>query len=289
MVKLLASDIQTRDVLDWKGLHLFHGSLSSCSQKVRIFLNLKGLEWISHPVNLPTNENLSAYFLGINPRGLVPVLIDDGEVHIESNDILLYLEKKAPQPRLIPPGMGVDIQAKLQFENDLHLDLRALSFRFLTARDTSPKSAKDLENYLERGSGTVGGVKDKDKEREFDFWNRYNREGLSDHIAKEAAEKFHAAFSDVDKALAESQNILGEEFSLVDIAWIVYAERLRLAGYPIKRFHPHLHTWLEEHKQRPEIAREVALPPERAREIIERQAAQRSERRTLEDVCFPPG
>jgi len=67
-----------------------------------MFLNLKALEWTSHSINLPANENLSAYFLGVNPRGLVPVLIDDGDVHIESNDILLYLEKKAPQPSLIP-------------------------------------------------------------------------------------------------------------------------------------------------------------------------------------------
>lgn len=93
MVKLADSDITTREVLDWKGLHVFHFPFSSCSQKLRIFLSLKGAEWESHPIDLMTNENLSEWFLGINPRGLVPVLVHDGAVHIESNDILTYLEE----------------------------------------------------------------------------------------------------------------------------------------------------------------------------------------------------
>jgi hypothetical protein len=44
VVQLLDSDIKTREVLDWKGVHLIHYMGSSCSQKVRIFLNLKGID-----------------------------------------------------------------------------------------------------------------------------------------------------------------------------------------------------------------------------------------------------
>ena len=90
MVQLADADIQTREVLDWQGVHLFHFASSSCSQKTRIFLNLKGIEWESHPVDLMRQQNYTPWFLGINPRGLVPVLVHDGVVHIESNDILMY-------------------------------------------------------------------------------------------------------------------------------------------------------------------------------------------------------
>ena len=48
MVQLADGDIKTREVLDWKGVHLFHFMGSSCSQKARIFLNLKGIPWESH-------------------------------------------------------------------------------------------------------------------------------------------------------------------------------------------------------------------------------------------------
>jgi hypothetical protein len=80
MVQLVDSDIKTREVLGWKGVHVLHFMGSSCSQKLRIFLNLKGIKWESHLVDLFTNENFRPWFLGINPRGLVPVLVHDGAV-----------------------------------------------------------------------------------------------------------------------------------------------------------------------------------------------------------------
>ena len=85
MVQLVDSDIKTREVLAWKGVHVLHFMGSSCSQKLRIFLNLKGIKWESHLVELRTNENFRPWFLGINPReeiyaGNRPVPItDDGE------------------------------------------------------------------------------------------------------------------------------------------------------------------------------------------------------------------
>jgi len=131
MVQLVDGDIRTREVLGWKGVHVLHFMGSSCSQKLRIFLNLKGIPWQSHPIDLPAYENMQPWFLGINPRGLVPVLVHDGAVHIESNDIIQYLERTFPTPRLIPAGHDNEVAALLKHEDDLHLDLRTLSFRFV--------------------------------------------------------------------------------------------------------------------------------------------------------------
>jgi glutathione S-transferase len=78
-MKLNNNDIRTKEVLDWKGLHLLHFQTSACSQKTRIFLNLKNISWKSKSINLVSNENYSDWFLGINPRAQVPVLIDLGE------------------------------------------------------------------------------------------------------------------------------------------------------------------------------------------------------------------
>ena len=145
MVQLVDSDIKTREVLGWKGVHVLHFMGSSCSQKLRIFLNLKGIPWESHLVDLLANENFRPWFLGINPRGLVPVLVHDGAVHIESNDIIQYLEKTFPTPRLIPAGHENEVAALLKHEDDLHLDLRTLSFRFVFAPPGPPKPADGAE------------------------------------------------------------------------------------------------------------------------------------------------
>jgi len=262
MVQLVDGDIGTREVLDWKGVHVLHYSGSSCSQKLRIFLNLKGIKWESHHVELHTNENFRPWFLGINPRGLVPVLVHDGAVHIESNDIIDYLEKVFPTPRLIPAGHENEVAALLKHEDDLHLDLRTLSFRFVFAPPGPPKPAEALKSYAESGSGTVQGAKDRDKQIQIEFWERAAKEGFTDERARTSARKFRAEFDALDKRLANNPYLLGDTLSVLDIAWFIYAHRLSLAGYPIARLHPRLGAWLDKLGARPEFAKEITMPPE---------------------------
>jgi glutathione S-transferase len=259
MVQLIDADIKTREVLSWKGVHVLHALLSICSQKLRIFLNLKGIAWQSHPVDLTANENLSPWFLGINPRGLVPVLVHDGAVHIESNDIIAYLEEKFPQPRLIPAGYENEVATLLRHEDDLHECMRTLSFRFVFAPPKPPKSSEDLKKYA-AGSGTVRGKKDDVIEKQIDFWSRFAQRGVPDQDARGAAAKLRAAFDDLERRLAQHPYILGDTLTVLDIAWFIYADRLTLAAYPFARLHPRIADWFGKLRQRPEFAKEVALP-----------------------------
>jgi glutathione S-transferase len=261
MVKLANEDIKTREVLDWKGLHVFHFPFSSCSQKLRIFLALKGVEWESHEIDLMGNENLQEYFLGINPRGLVPVLVHDGDVHIESNDILTYLESLYPEPRLIPEGSENEVAELLKHEDDMHLDLRALSFRFVFNPPHAPKSAEDLEVYANTGSGTVQGQKDGRVDVEIEFWENIAEHGITDEVAQAAAAKFRRIFGELDGRLDGLDYVLGDTLSVLDIAWFIYANRLTLAGYPIARLHPHMAAWYARMEAMPEIEKEITLPP----------------------------
>ena len=286
MVKLLESDIRTRDVLSWKGLHLFHGQMSSCSQKLRTYLAMKGIAWESHPLDLSRNENLSERYLGINPRGLVPVLVHDGAVHIESNDIILYLEHLYPDPPMVPPAAADALDRLLDHENRLHMDLRVLSFRFLFAPTAPPKSAAELDRYETAGSGTVLGKRDAHIAEEVAFWRGYAADGIPDGTAKASAAAFREAFDALDRSLATAPFLMGETFSILDIAWIIYAERLRLAGYPLARLHPRFAAWLTLQTKRPEVAPEIALPPRVAAVVAERQRAMADAGRTLDQVCF---
>jgi hypothetical protein len=45
--------------------------------------------------------------------------------------------------------------------------------------------------------------------------------------------------------------------SVLDIAWLIYQNRLSLAGYPFERLHPHVHTWAEKLRAMPEFAKEI--------------------------------
>ena len=257
MVQLVDSDIKTREVLGWKGVHVLHFMGSSCSQKLRVFLNLKGIEWQSHPVDLPNYENMQPWFLGINPRGLVPVLVHDGAVHIESNDIIQYLEQKFSAPRLIPAGHESEVASLLHHEDDLHLDLRTLSFRFVFAPPGPPKPATALESYRANGAGTVQGAEDHEKQVQIAFWQRAAEEGFTNERARASALRFRTEFDAMDKHLAKQPYLMGEDLSVLDIAWLIYQYRLSLAGYPFARLHPHVYAWAEKLCAMPEFAKEI--------------------------------
>lgn len=257
MVQLIDSDIRTREVLDWKGVHVLHFMGSSCSQKLRVFLNLKKIPWVSHPVDLPGYENMQPWFLGINPRGLVPVLVHDGAVHIESNDIIQHLEKTFPAVKLVPAGHENEVAALLKHEDDLHLDLRTLSFRFVFAPPGPPKPAAALESYVSNGAGTVRGAQDREKQVQIEFWQRAAKEGFTDERARAAAHKFRAEFDVLEQTLSRQPYLMGDRLSVLDIAWFIYAHRLTLAGYPFARLHPHVQAWVEKLRAMPEFANEV--------------------------------
>ena len=184
MVQLVDSDIKTREVLGWKGVHVLHFIGSSCSQKLRIFLNLKGIPWESHPIDLPGNENFRPWFLGINPRGLVPVLVHDGAVHIESNDIIQYLEKTFRRRGSFRPGTRTRSPRCSSTRTTCISICARLSFRFVFAPPGPPKPAEALKSYAANGSGTVQGVKDRDKQIQIEFWQRAAKEGFTDERAR---------------------------------------------------------------------------------------------------------
>jgi glutathione S-transferase len=285
MVQLVDSDIRTREVLGWKGVHVLHFMGSSCSQKLRVFLNLKGIDWQSHHIELPANENYKPWFLGINPRGLVPVLVHDGAVHIESNDIITYLERAFPTPKLIPAGYEDEVATLLKHEDDLHLDLRTLSFRFVFAPPGAPKSVEALKSYAANGSGTVGGQIDHDKQVQIEFWERAAREGFTDERARASAQKFRAEFDAMDERLARQPYLMGDALSVLDIAWLIYAHRLSLAGYPFQRLHPHVFAWQERLSEQPEFAKEIGQLRHSKTHLDATRRAQERAGKTLEAVA----
>lgn len=285
MVQLADEDIATREVLSWKGLHLFHFMGSSCSQKTRIFLNLKGIPWESHMLNLGASENFGAYYLGINPRGLVPCLIIDGEGHIESNDIMTLLDERYPEPKLIPAGREGEMDKLLHHEDDLHLDVRTITFRFTQPRGQAPRSEEALAKYRAGGTGTVLGIEDAKKQREIDFWERIARDGITDEAIQVSAGKFRAALDDLDATLAGNDYLLGEDLSVLDIAWFIYTNRLKLCGYPVARLHPNVVTWFQGLYGRGEFVREIPMDPKIQALIDENHRAQEAAGQTLELVA----
>lgn len=68
-----------------------------------IALAEKGAAYATISVDRFKNGQYSPAYLAINPKGVVPSLVDDGEVIVESTLICEYLDEAIPAPALAPP------------------------------------------------------------------------------------------------------------------------------------------------------------------------------------------
>lgn len=77
---------------------------STAAWRVRIALNIKGLEWQPVPIHLLRDggEQHGEPYRALNPQGLVPLLVDGDERIAQSLAIIEYLDETHPEPPLLP-------------------------------------------------------------------------------------------------------------------------------------------------------------------------------------------
>ena len=107
------------------GYHLWHAPMSSCSQRVRITMSELDAEFQSHIVDLANDEHASAEYQAIHPKGLVPALVKDGSLWIESVDIIQHIAMERPE---LMAGANAEL---LQMADDAQADLKLLTHEFL--------------------------------------------------------------------------------------------------------------------------------------------------------------
>jgi len=106
---------------------------SSAAYRVRIALNLKGVDYDNRPVNLLESQQNSDDYRALNPQGLVPCLEIDGHLLTQSLAIIVYLDQRFPEPPLMPrdPADGAHVRAMaMAIACDIHPinNLRVLKY-----------------------------------------------------------------------------------------------------------------------------------------------------------------
>ena len=220
---------------------------------------------------------------GINPRGLVPVLVHDGAVHIENDDIIQYLEQKFPTPKLIPAGHENEVAGLLKHEDDLHLDLRTLSFRFEIESTRASQACGDARELCREWHRHLR-AKDRDKEIQIEFWQRAAKEGFTDERARASAQKFRVAFDALEQRLAQHPYLMGDKVPGARHR-LVHLRPPAVAGDNLVYAVPRVATWMEKLRASPEFATEIAMPPEAVTRLEATRRSQVEAGKSLEAVA----
>jgi maleylpyruvate isomerase len=129
---------------------------STASYRVRIALNLKGLDYRQITHDLRSGEQSSADYAAINPQGLVPALETHGTTLTQSPAILEWLEERFPTPPLLPatPGDRVIIRAMVALVCcDMHPlnNLRVLNALRKDFGASEAKLSRWIAHWIETG------------------------------------------------------------------------------------------------------------------------------------------
>ena len=226
-------------------LELYHAHHSTCSQKVRLCLAEKGINFRGHHINLAKKEQLDPEYLKLNPNGVVPTLVHDGQVIIDSSVICEYLDETFPKTSLTPqdPVERANMRQWMRYFDEVATTaVRFPSFNmaFLPRFD-----GLDDKPFLEDEAN----VRPLRKE----FFIRMGRSGFPDKDVETAIGNISKTVIRMEQALTKGPWILGEMYTLADIIIAPSIDRMSDLGFSAlwEEQHPRVTDWHHRIKHRP--------------------------------------
>jgi glutathione S-transferase len=230
-------------------LRLYHAWASTCSQKVRLALAEKELDYDGVVLNLRRFEQLAPDFLHLNPQGVVPVLVHDGFVVCESTIINDYLEDAFPERPLRPADAKG--RARVAMWNRFVDDVPTMAIK-------KPSYQKNLRPMLRTLSDAeiddaVSRMPNPENARR---WRDAARGGIPAEELAAAAADLRRMLDRMQETLACSQWLAGDDYSLADVNMAPFVHRLAsFPEYDLDRDWPAVGVWYGRLKARPAFAR----------------------------------
>jgi glutathione S-transferase len=200
-------------------LELYHNINSVCAQKVRLALNEKRLECTEHLMTLRGDQFEPAY-MKLNPNGVVPTLIHNGQPIIESSVILYYLDEAFPDRPLMPAAPLARARVRLfnKLIDDVHNSCTILTFAMAFRPGLLQLSFEAREAAYARSPN----------KKRVEFKRDVVAKGLESAFVKDALEQHDKLLARIEEATKIGPYLAGESYSLADVAAIPYVLRLDL-------------------------------------------------------------
>ena len=233
-------------------LTLYHGGTSVCSIKARLVMEETGLPWESVELDLVRGDQLEPDYLKLNPAGVVPTLVDDGRVLVESSIIIDYLAQIADPPSLIPADPFLASKARLWALRTLayHDAANTVTFAAYNRRPMLKLTPEEREARYAKMPDPMAAEKRRD----------LVENGPKSRRVEAALGVYDTMCATIEADLAGQDWLLGDAYSLADAAVAAFVFRLECLGldgmWTASR--PRMTDWWRRLKARPAFERAVA-------------------------------
>jgi glutathione S-transferase len=227
-------------------LTLYNAAHSTCSQKVRICLAEKSLPFEDIRLDLGRKkEHLTPEYLKINPNGVVPTLIDDGNIILDSSVICEYLDERYPAVRLTPDDLvaRARMRAWMRYLEEVPTAaVRVPSFNmgFLPRFEGLDRAQFEAEQ------SDVRPIRKQ-------FYRRMGPTGFKREEVEASLEQLGNTCARMDRALEAGPWLLGEQYTLADIIVAPLIDRMADLGFSSlwNGKHRRVAAWYERIQARP--------------------------------------
>lgn len=199
-------------------LALYHAHHSTCSQKVRLVLAEKGLDYDSHLIDLAKKGHLTADYLAINPNGVVPTLVHDGQSIIDSSVICEYLDEVFPQPALSGgnPIVRARVRAWMRFLEEVPTyAVRVPSFNIAFLPRFEGLTHDD---FVEQQAGP--------RPLRKHFYLKMSENGFGADAIQESIDQMTLTCKRIQAAMEKGPWLAGDAFSLADCVALPLIDRI---------------------------------------------------------------
>lgn len=226
---------------------LYHYSNSVCAEKARLALAEKQVEWEGRHVHLFKGEQFDPEYMKLNPKAVVPTLVHDGQVLVESTLICEYIDDAFPGPALKPADPMARAQMRIftkMVDEGLHFGVGVFSF---------------VAMFADR----LRNMSDDERAAHFAAMPDLDRRERQSTIVEKGTEAPHVlksisiwenGLAKIEKNLSDGRPwIMGEQYTLADLCLTPYMSRMEYIRYfeffTEKR--PNTREWWERVKARP--------------------------------------
>ena len=225
-------------------LTLYHGRTSVCSIKARLALAEKGVRFDSQLMTL-RGDQFDPGYMKLNPNAVVPTIVHDGRVVIESTVIMHYADEAFPGPALMPADpfarSKVRMMTKLMDEY-VHVACMTLTFATANREWLARMTPQEMKAEL---------AKSPDRKRA-EIKRQVITHGLDAPLVVDSLHQHQKLLDDIEVAIEDGPYLAGEQWSVADGAATPYVwrlDKLKLARMWNDR--PDVRAWYDRVRSRP--------------------------------------